>query len=452
MSVEHTKAMPVADGMPVLGSALNMLRNPLAFLRQQAEKKGPIFRMKAVHREMIVMSGKDAVKFMNEEGKDCFISSDFWGQLTRYWQCPHFLSALDGKEHIDMRRAFKSSMVRGAAIERQRELIKIIDETVSRYTAHTDVVSARALTRTLTNSELYLLMTHSWPNLSSEIANSIAEYQRITFNVLVLGKWPRVMLYTPWYQKHKRRSFEFVRQLQLEFEKTPPESGFFKAVIELRKNVPDFSEGDYNFLFLAPFWAGLDTLGAGLTFLIRELVENTSVRERLKRELEMAVDRHGDIPDAEALRKLPELYGFCMEILRLYPVAFANGRSAARDFEFNGYKVKKGENLLIFTTSTHFDSRLFPNPDCLDTQRAQAGENPYRSRYVFNPFGRGPHICLGAGMAESMLLTTAAVLIHKYDIVADKPGKHYEMIFDPSPTLSANFKVRITPKYSVESV
>ncbi len=66
MSVEHTKAMPVADGMPVFGSALNMLRNPLAFLRQQAEKKGHIFRMKAGHREIVVMSSQASVRLMSE--------------------------------------------------------------------------------------------------------------------------------------------------------------------------------------------------------------------------------------------------------------------------------------------------------------------------------------------------------------------------------------------------
>ncbi|MAY36665.1 MAG: hypothetical protein CMN84_11255 [Spongiibacteraceae bacterium] len=440
--------IPVADGVPLLGSAVSMLRNPLQFLRQQQAKQGPVFRVKAGPRELVILSGWDAVKFMNEDGKDCFVSNEFWGKLTRFWQCPHFLSAMDGSEHIEVRRNFKSSMVRGAAIERQEDIIRIVRDTVASYTEQGDTVSARSLTRTLTNSELFLLMTGNWPTVEPSVARSIAEYQRITFNVLVLGKWPRLMLLSPWYLWHKRQSFKFVRELQQQFETSPPTSGFFKAVMDIKGKMPGFTPGDYDFMFLAPFWAGLDTLGAGLTFLLREVVENPQATARLITELDQAVLEHGGIPDAETLRKLPELFGFCMEILRLYPVAFGNGRSASKDFEFSGYKIKKGENLLVFTTSTHFDEAFFPNPECFDPRRYDKEHNQHRQRYAFNPFGRGPHICLGAGMAESMMLTTVATLLSEYNISAAEPGKHYDMIFDPSPTLSDRFKVRIQKRHS----
>lgn len=438
--------IPLADGIPVLGSALAMMRNPLQFLRQQTAVKGPVFRVKAGPRELVILSGWDAVKFYNEEGKDCFVSDAFWGKLTRYWQCPHFLSAMDGSEHIEVRRNFKSSMIRSAAVERQGDLIRLVRDTIASYTDKSEVVSARSLTRTLTNNELYLLMTGNWPDVDPATARSISEYQRITFNVLVLGKWPRLMLLSPWYLWHKRQSFKFVRQLQVQFEKNPPASGFFKAVMELREKMPGFTSGDFDFLFLAPFWAGLDTLGAGLTFLLREVVENPAAAARVRQEIDAAVADYGTIPDADALRKLPELFGFCMEILRLYPVAFGNGRTAARDFEFKGYQIKKGEDLLVFTTSTHFDPAFFPEPDTFDVTRYRAEQNQHRQRYAFNPFGRGPHICLGAGMAESMMLTTVATLLYDYDIQTAQPGRKFDMIFDPSPTLSGRFCVRISKR------
>ena len=46
-------------------------------------------------------------------------------------------------------------------------------------------------------------------------------------------------------------------------------------------------------------------------------------------------------------------------------------------------------------------------------------------------------------MAESLMLITAATLIYYYEFSAREPGKHYPMIFDPSPTLSGDFQVNI---------
>jgi len=445
-TIQKDLSIPVSDGLPILGSAISMLRDPLRFLRNQYAKHGPVFRLKAGPREIVILSGWDAVKFMNEEGKNYFVSNDFWGKLTKYWQCPHFLSALDGSDHINVRKNLKSSFVRGAAIQQQQALINIIQNTIADYTRNGRVISARSLTRTLVNSELFLLMTGESADIPAEVARSISEYQRITFNVLVLGKWPRILLLSPWYIWHKRQSFKFVRELQAKFEQSPPTSGYFKSVMEIKDKMPGFTAGDYDFMFLAPFWAGLDTLGAGLTFLIREVIDNPQATQRVLDELDAARKEHGGIPDAESLRKLPELFGFCMEILRLYPVAFGNGRSAACDFEFQGYQIKKGENLLVFTTSTHFDPTLFPNPEAFDPSRYDSNHNQHRQRYAFNPFGRGPHICLGAGMAESMMLTTVATLLLGYKIHSANPEKRYEMIFDPSPTLSDKFKVCITPR------
>lgn len=435
--------IPVADGIPLIGSALAMLKNPLEFLKEQRRKHGNVFRVHAGPRSMLILSGTEINRFMSEEGKECFVSEGFWGRITEYWGCPHMLTALDGEQHINDRRSLKSTMSKRVADDRQKLLTDIIRKTVDSYLSKSAIVSVRALTRTLTNSELYYLLTDEFPELDDRTAKSMAEYQRITFNVLSLGKWPRLMLWTPQYLYHKSISERFVRQLIHKYENNPPESGWFKVVLDLQRQ-PGRTPGDLLANFFAPFWAGLDTLGASLTFLIQELVLDSGLLASASAELESAIAHNeGEIPAPGQLRSLPILFGLCMEVLRKYPVAFGNGRTAAKDFNYEGFKIRKGEDLLVFTTATHFDEDYFPEPEAFETSRYSGEESQHRQRYAFNPYGRGPHICLGAAMAESMMLTTVATLLHHYRFEAVKPGKRYGMIFDPSPTLPSGFRVNV---------
>jgi cytochrome P450 len=451
--VERRGQIPVASGLPLIGSSLSLLTNPLKFFVQQAKQRGPVYRVKAANRDMVILSGIEANRFMSEEGKDCFVSSGFWGDLVEEWQCPHFLSAIDGPEHIDERKALKSSFSRTVADSRQEGLVEVVHQTVGRYLRGNFVVPVRDLTRTLTNSELYYLLTGDRLELNPKIARALADYQRITFNVLVLGKWPRLALKTPYYLLCKRRSMRFIRDLRRRFEREPPTEGFFKVALDRHKAHPERKSTELDFAFLAPFWAGLDTLGASFVFLINQLVNDEALMLRVRDELDAAVQELDDktIPEAAQLRKLPLLYGLCMEILRLYPVAFGNGRTAARDFSLHGYTIKKGQDLLVLTSATHFDPRYFPKPHNFDIERYGKARQEHRTKYAFNPYGRGPHICLGAAMAESLMLTTAATLIYYYEFSAREPGKQYPMIFDPSPTMSRDFRVnmkeRVTPAW-----
>jgi cytochrome P450 len=307
------------------------------------------------------------------------------------------------------------------------------------------VVSVRDLARTLTNSGLYYLFTNERLDLDPALTRALVDYQRITFNVLVLGKWPRAALLSPHYLICKRRSLNFVRQLRKQYQRQPPQSGFFKAALANHAAHPERKESDLEFAFLAPFWAGLDTLGSSLVFLIHQLVHNRELDFQVRSEIDRAVrdNEFHDIPAAAALRKLPKLFGLCMETLRLYPVGFGNGRNAARDFDFGGYHIRKGEDLLVLTSATHFDSHYFPRPKVFDIGRYAPPRNEHRTKYAFNPYGRGTHICLGAGMAESLMLTTVATLLHRFEFEAVAPKKRYPMIFDPSPTLSGAFKIRM---------
>ena len=80
-------APPLAPGLPILGSALPMARDVLGFLVEQYQQLGPIFRVRALNREMVVLAGAEANTFVTQEGADKFRSYEIWSSLRQRVRC-----------------------------------------------------------------------------------------------------------------------------------------------------------------------------------------------------------------------------------------------------------------------------------------------------------------------------------------------------------------------------
>jgi cytochrome P450 len=82
------------------------------------------------------------------------------------------------------------------------------------------------------------------------------------------------------------------------------------------------------------------------------------------------------------------------ELLRWHPPVLTFRRTAARDTELAGRRIRAGDKVVVFHASANRDERVFAEPDRLDPARSP---NPHVS------FGDGPHVCLGAHFARLQL-------------------------------------------------
>ncbi|MFR0356376.1 cytochrome P450 [Streptomyces sediminimaris] len=82
------------------------------------------------------------------------------------------------------------------------------------------------------------------------------------------------------------------------------------------------------------------------------------------------------------------------ELLRWHPPVLTFRRTATRDAELAGHRIRAGDKVVVFHASANRDERVFPAPDRLDLSRRP---NPHVS------FGDGPHVCLGAHFARLQL-------------------------------------------------
>ena len=97
------------------------------------------------------------------------------------------------------------------------------------------------------------------------------------------------------------------------------------------------------------------------------------------------------------------------EFLRYASPVYHFRRTATRDVEFGGVKIKAGEKVVPWFASGNRDETIFENPDKFDVTR-----NPNEHM----TFGRGgPHMCLGNALARIELRVMFEELIKRVDKV-----------------------------------
>jgi cytochrome P450 len=220
------------------------------------------------------------------------------------------------------------------------------------------------------------------------------------------------------------------------------EDNFIDNLADAVEQDPEFmSQDEALFLTLAGYFAGLDTVANVSSFMLYELLRHPEILSAVRAEADQVFA--DGFPDADSFRKMPTLHAVAQETFRLYPIAGALGRIAARDFEFAGYTIRKGEQFMVATAAPHFSTEFYAEPYSFDIERYHEPRNEHKKRGVFAPFGAGSHTCLGAGLAEVQIMLAAATILHYADFSMDPPNYKLKKVYTPSMT-PKDFGIKFT--------
>ena len=70
-------------------------------------------------------------------------------------------------------------------------------------------------------------------------------------------------------------------------------------------------------------------------------------------------------------------------------------------------------------------------------------QNQQLQKGAYAPFGRGPHVCLGQGIAEAQMALIIARLFHKRDLNLLHPDYKLKTKTAPTPGPTEGFKIRV---------
>jgi hypothetical protein len=128
-----TLETPVVRGLPVLGSALEMAKDPARFFVRCYREHGPVFRVKILNKTYTVIAGVDAANFLGtREGRESLRSKEFWQGLVDEYGATRTLTGEDGESHKELREVMRRGYSREAIKGRSNELVDITDRSIER--------------------------------------------------------------------------------------------------------------------------------------------------------------------------------------------------------------------------------------------------------------------------------------------------------------------------------
>jgi len=167
---------------------------------------------------------------------------------------------------------------------------------------------------------------------------------------------------------------------------------------------------------------GLDVDEFETMFFLFAVAGNETVRNGLPGGLYTLLEH----PDQyRLLCRAPELVDSAVEeMLRFWPPVLDFRRTATRDVELAGQRIRRGDKVVVYHASANRDEAVFAAPDRFDITRAP---NQHLS------FGDGPHFCIGAQLARIQLRAMLRRVVEDLPRLELLPGQ-------PPTRLVSNFQ------------
>ena len=175
--------------------------------------------------------------------------------------------------------------------------------------------------------------------------------------------------------------------------------------------------------------------------MVYELLKHPDLCQQLTAEADTLFDR-----ETFSLRDLNQLditHRVVMETLRLYPLTPVVPRFVCNSFEFGGYTIPSGEQVLIASAMPHFMSEYFPDPQRFDIERYTTERAEHRQPGVYAPFGLGAHRCLGSNLAEALIAVNMLTIFHETELALDPPDYLLKVKTSPTYHPDRSFRFRL---------
>ncbi|MBS0577885.1 MAG: cytochrome P450 [Proteobacteria bacterium] len=442
---EPLKEPVMVKGLPYLGNALDMAKDPGRFFYECYRKYGPVFKIKVMGNTYTVLAGSEAANFMGtREGRDSLRSKEFWQGLVDEWGAARTLTGEDGETHQKLRAVMRHGYSKESVKGRYNELVEITDKVIARDWPVGQLAPVVQNMQYIVTEQLGAMLTGTSPR---EYVKDIRTTILYILNILVTRQRPKWMLKDPRYKYAKNRVSELGRRMIAEYEagkadRDPARRNLVDDVMEAHARDPDLiPRSDLILSLTGPFVAGLDTVANTVSGFVYAVLKDPEVLKRVQADAD-ALYSKGSIDEAD-LRTIPNIDGAIMEAMRVYTIAVAQMRTATRDFAFLGHQIRAGELLYVATAVPHYMEEYFPNPEKFDIDRYAKPRAEHLKPGVYSPYGRGTHTCLGKTLAEVQMALTLSRLFYKLDMELESPDYVLETKVLPTPGPSMKFKIRV---------
>ncbi|MFJ9708898.1 cytochrome P450 [Streptomyces sp. NPDC101234] len=404
-----------AGSLPLLGHAVQLGRDNLAFIAGLREKYGPLVEITLQPgTRTIVVQDPELIRTMLTDLGPSLDKGRFFEKMGQLMG--QSVVTVAGQEHVRKRRQLQPAFGR-AEIARYVDLMRgEVDSAVDEWTPGQDLDVREAMVK------LSLDMLVKTVFSGSINAETFAQLRR-DLSVVMNGVGVRIML-PDWFERLPipfNRRFDRARDdaratingaiaaLQASGHGTGDMLSLLMAATDESTGQP-LTEDQICSEILTLAVAGTETTASVLSWVLYELARNPEIESRVLAELGAVL---GDRPVAfEDVTRLPYLDRVIKEALRLHHTGWLVTRRTMTETRLGDWTLPPGTELAYCQHALHRDAAYFPDPLTFDPDRWLDGEQAL-PQGAFLPFGAGKHKCVGDRFAVTELITAIATVLRR---------------------------------------
>lgn len=413
---------PLVKSWPIIGPARQFLGDVLPFLTASRASYGDAFRIRMAHIEMTCLFGSDAIDLLKADSG--LRTSNSMHVLDEQMQS-RLPSMFDGPRHQMFRKAHLQFMNRNLESKCREDIQGCLDKHTARWKPGLQLDMLHESQTQTVDVLSHILNGEPFPFSKKELALVVHSLIWATF-----GHAPKLILLNPAYRSAMKRMRSHLLTLITEIRSNPDLAATTLVGHYLDLPPPDgLTDWDNGDLFAVPlgaYLAGFDTLASASSFLLYRLLSNPDALDKVRQEYE-ELARDSDGPVDPVNQKY--LRASFLETTRLNPPGPAVLRFADRDLEFGGYRIRKGDEILIVIAGDHLNPDYFPNTNEFDPSRFLGPDASELKRRVL-PFSTGNHRCTGSMLGELMAVEMVTNWVTRFDLQV-VPGSNVRAVARP---------------------
>ncbi|MBW4641509.1 MAG: cytochrome P450 [Goleter apudmare HA4340-LM2] len=438
--LKNNQIPPGNFGLPVLGETLAFIADPYSFVKQRYQQHGSIFKTHIAGRPTVVMVGPKAVEFVLSSQMEHFSWREGWPDPFKVL-LGESLFLQDGEEHRKNRRLIMPAL-HGPALANYLTTMEEITHSYLKKWEEKQEFTWFSEFKQLTFDIASQLLLGTSPSPQSVRLSQL--FTTLTNGLFTINPLP--LPFTKFGQAIAARNqiLEHLTQVVRERQQNPTKDAL-SLLIQARDEAGN-SMGEKELIAQAVLllFAGHETTTSMLTWLCVELALNPEVMQRTREEQQQLASQ-GAL-SLEQLGQMPYLEQVLWEIERLHSPVGGGFRGVIKNFEFDGFHVPAGWQLLYSIFVTHSLEEIYPQPDQFNPDRFSPQRQEHK-QYPFSliGFGGGPRVCIGIAFAKMEMKIIAAHLLRRYDWEI-LPNQSLETVRLPTNRPKDGLRVRFQPR------
>ena len=436
MEANGNRVPPGPTGLPLLGMALQVMRDPLGTLLRIAREYGDIVTIPVVSTTRTMLNLPEYIEQVTVVQQSKFhkstLTKDVVGRLLG-----EGLLVSEGDFWRRQRRLAQPAFQRSRINEYAATMIESAEAHARTWSDGQERDMAKEMMALTLDIAVRTLFGTTLPGESEQVGRSLEFLMRYSLRkarspIKIPESWP-----TPANRRADRET-EFLDSLVYRIIGERRELGSsndHKDLLSLLMGAMDedgsqMTPKQLRDETMTLFLAGHETTALTLSWTWYLLSQNPKAEARLHEELRGVLG--GRPPGLADIERLPYLQAVVNEVLRLYPPAYILARTSIAPSSIGGYDFPADTTIIMSQWVMHRDARYFDDPEAFRPERWLDGLEDRLPAGAYFPFGDGPRRCIGQNFAllESVLVIATVAQRFGFRLV---PG--HKVVPEPLVTL-----------------